>query len=386
MTLQLLAKSKYFLLLVSCFTLFLLTQCSQEESQEKGIIIKATINTSQKGVVRLEKYGEGGVFELVDSIAVKGTSFEFKINVKEPEFYQIHYLGKKDIPLIITGEEKNIEIIFNHQKNSIGHQIKGSKDSEYYAELNQIFSKTKQQKFALEQKYAQNQQDEKIKNEVVNEFKELQKKGVEDLKNFISKVKPSLVAIVAANGLVAEEHFDFLKKTAEACQKKYPNSHYTKNFVQQINDIGQKLEKTKHLAVGQPAPEIELPNPDGKNIKLSSLKGKIVLVDFWASWCKPCRIVNPSVVKLYNKYKNKGFEILGVSLDRDKDAWLKAIEQDKLTWLHISDLQFWQSKAAQTYQIQAIPATYLIDKEGKILAKDLREKALEDKLEEVFKN
>ncbi len=380
-------KNNFFL---SIFILIFCTffSCSDNslgnKSQNKSVTIKGKINASQKGMVKLEKYGDGGIFELVKEVEVKGQNFEIKVNIEQPEFYQIHYLGIKDIPLVLTGEEKEVEIILNHQKE-VTHEIKGSKDSQYYAELNQIFASMRQKKNQLEQKFQDNQdKDEEFKNKIVTEFKTYQIENVNELKQFITKVQPSLVCIAAANGLVAEEHYDFLKKIAENCQKKYPNSHYIKSFTNKLAEIGVTLEKSKHLAVGQPAPEIDLPNPDGKNIKLSSLKGKIILIDFWASWCKPCRIENPNVVKLYNLHKQKGFEILGVSLDRDKNAWLDAIEKDNLTWLHISDLQFWQSAAAKTYQIQGIPATYLIDKNGIIIAKNLRGEALAEKLKEIL--
>lgn len=135
---------------------------------------------------------------------------------------------------------------------------------------------------------------------------------------------------------------------------------------------------------GQSVPEISLPTPSGETMNLSDLKGKIVLIDFWASWCRPCRAENPNVVRMYNKYKNKGFEIFGVSLDRTKDAWVQAIEQDKLTWHHVSDLQFWGSEAAQAYGVNAIPYTVLLDKQGKVIAENLRGPSLESKLEELL--
>lgn len=140
-------------------------------------------------------------------------------------------------------------------------------------------------------------------------------------------------------------------------------------------------------AVGQKAPELEFRNPDGKLIKLSSLKGKVVLIDFWASWCRPCRIENPNVVRLYNKYHSKGFEVFSVSLDRDKDAWVNGIKQDGLIWpYHVSDLLFWQSKAAAIYGVRSIPHTVLIDKDGTIIAKNLRGMALEQALDQIFGN
>ena len=137
-------------------------------------------------------------------------------------------------------------------------------------------------------------------------------------------------------------------------------------------------------AVGTKATELSYKDPNGKEISLSSLKGNIILLDFWASWCGPCRQENPNVVKVYQQFHSKGFEILGVSLDRTKDDWLKAIKDDNLTWLHVSDLQYWQSAAARLYGVNAIPQSFLLDKDGKIIAKGLRGDQLAKKLAEVL--
>lgn len=143
-------------------------------------------------------------------------------------------------------------------------------------------------------------------------------------------------------------------------------------------------EAERITGIGVVPPPIELPEPDGTPLALSSLRGKYVLLDFWASWCVPCRNENPNVVRIYQKYKNKGFEILGISLDQNRTQWLDAIENDQLTWLHVSDLKGWRSQAAQDYRVTAIPATFLLDKEGKVIAKNLRGASLERELASIL--
>jgi peroxiredoxin len=136
--------------------------------------------------------------------------------------------------------------------------------------------------------------------------------------------------------------------------------------------------------VGKQAPEISLPDTEGRTVKLSSFRGKYVLVDFWASWCGPCRKENPNVVQAYNQFKNKNFTILGVSLDRQKEAWEKAIVDDNLNWTHISDLKYWQSEVVPVYQVGSIPFNVLVDPDGKVVAENLRGNALEQKLQQVL--
>ena len=144
------------------------------------------------------------------------------------------------------------------------------------------------------------------------------------------------------------------------------------------------VAKLQMLSIGVEAPDIILPTPNGEVAKLSDLRGKIVLVDFWASWCKPCRLENPNVVKAFKKYNAKGFEVFGVSLDQNRENWIEAIEADGLKWTQVSDLQFWSSSVVKLYDIQGIPFAVLLDREGKIIAKNLRGDELEAKLEEIL--
>lgn len=159
---------------------------------------------------------------------------------------------------------------------------------------------------------------------------------------------------------------------------------YGLQYPQFSKELQKQIQQFVLIEEGEIAPDFTQLTPEDKPFSLSNLRGKYVLIDFWASWCGPCRRENPNVVRLYNTYKDKGFEILGVSLDRDRTRWLDAIENDQLTWLHVSDLKGWSNAVAKQYNIRAIPHTILIDPEGRIIGQKLRGASLEAKLKELF--
>jgi peroxiredoxin len=181
------------------------------------------------------------------------------------------------------------------------------------------------------------------------------------------------------NGYVQGKNTVLFSKYGEQYLKLFGNQNpdIAQSLTQQLAQVKAEVEKAQSTAVGKIAPDFTQNQVDGTAMNLSDLRGKVVLVDFWASWCRPCRKANPEVVALYNKYKDQDFEIIGVSLDRNKGAWEKAIEVDKLTWYHVSDLKGWQNAVAQLYGVRSVPQTFLLDAEGRIIARNLKGPALE---------
>lgn len=203
--------------------------------------------------------------------------------------------------------------------------------------------------------------------------------------NFIASNNnsPALIAVVYTFNI--EQEYSSYESTVKQLYSGFGQSPTVQKVFEEYEQNKIKIELGKPFQPGSSAPDFELPDPEGKMMKLSDYKGKVVLLDFWASWCGPCRKENPHVVHLYEKYNKEGFEVFSVSLDKDREKWLAAIEMDNLIWKgHVSDLKFWQSAAAQLYQVNSIPHTILIDRDGNIIGTKLRGFQLEQTLQSIF--
>ena len=323
---------------------------------------------------------------IVDSTSVVKGSFTFKGSVKSPEFYS---LTNKSLKYPLSFILENSAITVTKTADSLARaEVKGSAANDVYIgfyegpwkEITSIAGEIYKRSDRVEQAAkASGKVDSVAKAEIRQAFADLDVKNQAAVKDYISKHPASAGSAAVIydrfigypNFPVATELFAVLTKEARE------------------SAIG--LSITRALAIdaktgkGKAAPAIAMADPDGKIVNLSDFKGKYVLIDFWASWCGPCRKENPNVVAAYKKYHDKGFEILGVSLDSKKDAWLKAIAADGLSWTHVSDLKGWQNAAAAEYGVKSVPASFLIGPDGNVVGKDLRGEDLNKALADLFK-
>jgi peroxiredoxin len=307
------------------------------------------------------------------------------------DFYALS-LDKKDMLMLILDSTESVKA--EGTAGGLGEtaKVSGSANTEL---LYGFFAKSKgfdQRKQRLVQRISMDRTD----TTAIDSINAMNTEFYAYCKSFAQEHSTSPAALAAVYRLNIQNELPLFTQVRDGLKTTIPKSEAYAGFRDQVDRMTQQLAAQKAqeqqaaqmdnlIPVGSAAPDFAQQTPDGKNLSLSELRGKVVLIDFWASWCKPCRMENPNVKKVYAQYHAKGFEILGVSLDRTKEAWLKAIEQDGLPWKHVSDLGFWNNAAAQQYGVSSIPYTVLVDREGKVLAKNLRGPALEAKLAEVFK-
>lgn len=368
-------------------SVLVLMGCSSNGQQSKNdggweVTVKGKVGFPQPGgtisIMELTKAGTGWQ----DTIKLKNNyTFSKKVKLKEPGYYKINFYNRQVVDVILHKNDLEVNVDGNEATGFF--EVKGSPEIEFIRNaqtiINGVQNTPEAQKLIADFNKAQVANDEKTILAIQKAYQKLLTDASDKVAALVKGSAPSLGVINVLQGQLLDKdaYFDVYVATAEKLRKEWPTYTHAKDFIDMV-------DKMKTLAIGQVAPEISLPNPEGKVVPLSSLRGKYVLVDFWAKWCGPCRKENPNIVRAYNQYKDKGFTVYGVSLDRTKDDWLQGIREDGLTWTHVSDLKFWQSEAAKTYNITAIPFSLLLDPDGKIIAKNLRGQALDDKLEEVL--
>ena len=365
-------------------TLLFFVGCKQK-SNEATYSVTGKIQHATNSTLLLQEVPYGGKpIVTLDSITQdKDGNYAFRFIAKQEGIYRL--ATEKDFEIIFVNDEENIQINADAD-NYQSYNIKGSKNSsallnfliQYRKKDSSLFSTL----FNLDALQKQKAKDSSIfwlqKQRVtkINDLNEL----VEN--NIISSSSPAIIYYSLGLSLRSMESAKVLALAKAAAEK--TKAVPLVEFVALLSTQVQSNTKVAAASVGNIAPEISLADPNGKIISLSSLRGKYVLVDFWASWCGPCRGENPNVVAAYEKYKNKNFTVLGISLDEDKASWLEAIKEDKLNWQHISDLKKWESIVVGAYQIEGIPFNVLIDPTGKIIATELRGQALQETLAGVL--
>lgn len=319
-----------------------------------------------------------GLVPLDSSKAREDNSFSLSANIKSANFFQLT-LGGKEYTILVLEPKQNVYIDIDAQNLMKPKNIKGSPDTKKVYSMLGTLNSYKAQQDVLESEYQKvygTPQQDSVSKILLAKYQKIETLKTNYLKNEIS-TDPSLASILFIDQIKIDDNLDIYEKVDKILYKKYKDNPF-------VGDLHRKVASKLQLAMGRPAPEINLPSPEGQNIKLSSFRGKVVLIDFWASWCGPCRRESPNMVRIYNKYHDKGFEIYSVSLDKEKSSWVKAIADDHLNWTHVSDLRYWSSAAGKDYGVASIPYTVLIDANGNIIAKGLRGPALEQKLEEIF--
>ena len=369
-------------LFVFCFS------CSFSTKEESGgpgwtVVITGKVGFPQSGQIQIQEI-KNGALGWQDTVKLKSNyTFSKKVNISQPGYYKINFFNRQFVDVILY--KSNIEVNVDGNDPNGFVEVKGSPEIEVIRKTQALMregeSSPEIAKLNAEFTQASQARDQEKMSLLQETYMKEIKKSHDKIAELFKNEPPSLGVInllQSGSVLDRDQYFETYLAVAEKLKKEWPDYDHAKNFIAMVDAM-------KTIAVGQPAPEIALPDTTGQVVKLSSMRGKYVLVDFWAKWCGPCRQENPNVVKAYNKYKDKGFTVFGVSLDRTKNDWLMAIKQDGLTWTHVSDLKYWQSAAAKTYNITGIPFSVLLDPNGVIIAKNLRGQALDKKLEEVLR-
>ncbi len=362
---------KKILVFIAAVALF---ACSR---QEEGFEITVNLDGAE-GQILLEKRGASQWIPVDTADIVDGTAV-LKGEVTVPEDHYLSVMGQRaktilfveNAKMTVSGNIDNLELI----------TVTGSKTHDEYNQVNSRIQEIGEEYMALYQqaREAAAAGNEEQATQLMQQVEELYESTNTIQADFIRDNPGSYATPYFLSRVQYGMDVDELDKLVSALDPKLTE-------VPSIVALKERIDKLKTVAVGQVAPDFTMNDPDGNPVKFSDIykKNEYTLLDFWAAWCGPCRQENPNIVAVYNDYKEKGFSVFGVSLDRDRDAWLKAIDDDKLTWEHVSDLAYWNNAAAQMYAVNSIPSSLIVDKNGKIIAKNKRDEELRETVSELL--
>lgn len=362
-----------------------------ETNLPDNFTISGTIDHAARTNLYLEAMTQQGVVKVAATQLDEYGKFNLKGNIPGMGIYQLR-LGDQGDELIVLTLMPDDKITLKASKETFisSPQLSGGTWTKAMTAYTPIFAK-----FHVEQQQLERLKGKISTEELTKQFTALKKPVDEFCQKIMISEPANPYNIVLSSAITPQMGFDdwdpknltILQNVAMAFETNYPGAKMTEAMVTQYQQVESMYNQHigNDASTGKNAPEILLPRPNGSMLNLSSLRGNYVLIDFWASWCGPCRRENPNVIRLYNQYKNKGFTVYSVSLDENKEAWLGAIASDGLVWPnHVSDLSRWNSPVVQAYQIQGIPHTVLVDPKGKIIATGLRGAELEQKLKDIF--
>jgi len=362
------------------------------KTADKTFEVEGMIKNTTAKTVYLEENTPNGQLTIIDSAQLKNGTFQLKTAYKEESFYQLRVEGKTTPFALLINDVPKIKIQADLNNAAQPYTTEGSPASQALTSFDKTIYEKGTKLFAAGSK-RDSLQNAKASDSLINAEHVHAEALADSLKSFardfLAKANSPLLTLYALSsfqntsgnlgmqGFTQGEIVDVINNAAT----KFPSHTALQNLKKNLPATS---ADQKNIPVTK-AIEFSQPGVDGKPISLSSFKGKYVLLDFWASWCKPCRIDNPNVVKAYKEFKDKNFTVFGVSLDLKKDAWLQAIQKDELTWSHASDLKHWSNEAAALYGVQSIPANFLIDPQGNIIAKDLHGEAIVTTLRQFIK-
>lgn len=381
---------KKVLMLVSAVAV--MVSCNKAGDNE--YVVTGTVKDIKDGTqVFIEKQDSIGRVVAIDTAKIEKGKFSFKGSASEPEIHMVQVeslMGK--VPFILENGEIDIEVDKDSiQKSVVSGTYNNDELTNFKKEGMKIQKKMMkfQQDNMMKMQQAQQAQDTVTMNSLRKKFSNIQEEFMKQSEDYVGSHPKAFISALIVDGMFNQmaPDLDKIKKHFAKLDKSLQDGKVGKGIQKKIKAIENPMAVSDNgsaPAVGSIAPDFSAKNPEGKTVSLKESMGKVTIIDFWASWCKPCRAENPSVVALYNELHGKGLNIIGVSLDKEAGAWKDAIAKDKLTWNQISNLQYWNEPIAKTYGVESIPATFILDANGKIVAKDLRGDALKAKVNELL--